>query len=842
MVAVEFYAPPPPLGTWVILLLFSVALFSAQTVFAQTFTGSDWSEFPGGAKAVCHSSNANNNADTDIDNDNDGLIEVCFVEDLNAIRYNLSGSGYKASASAANKTSGCPSNVCKGYELVRDLDFTDDDSYRNASANKGQWTTSTGFLPIGGIFNAIFEGNGYTLSNLRIVRPMMQYVGLFGRLSSNAHINGLGIVNVEMSGRKFVGSLVGDSEGTVTNSYNRNGQITGNDRQIGGLAGGSLGTITNSYNTASIEGKDDIGGIAGDTQNNATLSNTYNLGSVAGDADIGGLVGISNRAIIINSYNTGPISGPRTRKGGLVGADNARMPGGKVVNSYSSEQASDLIVGGAHAIPIINSTTVTTAELQAPTGPTGIYSTWSEDDWYFGTSTEYPILRYSTGTNVNYLACGESQQPTCGNTLRGQGIKLFAIPATTDVRITRGPAEGETVVLDATRAGATNYQWQYTGGASLILPTTNTSILRFSIPPDVALGSATTGLLALRLTVNDGTMDTQQTVQIVVNTVNDPPTVQSTDHQVVVTIGTTVNKQILVDVFEDLDGDPLRYTASGLPADSNLILSADGTLRTRGTSRVVGSATTNTASAVIVSVAASDGISTATTTFRLLFNAAPVITDIAPIATTEGEVVMIVAAASDANLDNLNYLWRATSGDKTASILAASLLSSATLVFTVPNDWANTTQAMLSLAFSVGDGATTSTEAVTVNITRVDNGDLTTALTITESDDRLTIATTVSIALVTDPDGGGTSPTYQWQICLADTNCSPGGQWRDISGATADSYQIPEAEAVGGNQFRVQLSYRDGQGYGGTAYSEVFNYRAKAVFVRLKLFLEGALQ
>ena len=36
----------------------------------------------------------------------------------------------------------------------------------------------------------------------------------------------------------------------------------------------------------------------------------------------------------------------------------------------------------------------TTRELQAPTGPTGIYSTWNADWWDFGTRRQYPALKY----------------------------------------------------------------------------------------------------------------------------------------------------------------------------------------------------------------------------------------------------------------------------------------------------------------------------------------------------------------------------------------------------------------------------------------------------------------
>jgi len=68
----------------VCLLLFLVTPITYSQVATQ-FMGDSWSDFTGGAKAVC--------ADSDVDNDNDGLIELCHLEDLDAIRYQLDGSG-----------------------------------------------------------------------------------------------------------------------------------------------------------------------------------------------------------------------------------------------------------------------------------------------------------------------------------------------------------------------------------------------------------------------------------------------------------------------------------------------------------------------------------------------------------------------------------------------------------------------------------------------------------------------------------------------------------------------------------------------------------------------------
>ena len=111
----------------------------------------------------------------DIDADNDGLIELYFLEDVNAIRHNRNGTDYRLTSDSDPTQAGCPYRGCKGYELVRSLDFNDDADYRDASANKAKWTTESGWSPI--TISGAFNGNGHTISNLKINRPTSNAVG-----------------------------------------------------------------------------------------------------------------------------------------------------------------------------------------------------------------------------------------------------------------------------------------------------------------------------------------------------------------------------------------------------------------------------------------------------------------------------------------------------------------------------------------------------------------------------------------------------------------------------------------------------------------------------------------
>ena len=71
----------------------------------------------------------------DYDADDDGLIEIAYLEQLNAIIWDLDGDGkannpinvdaYSAEFFGAVEGMGCPASGCRGYELTRDLDFED---------------------------------------------------------------------------------------------------------------------------------------------------------------------------------------------------------------------------------------------------------------------------------------------------------------------------------------------------------------------------------------------------------------------------------------------------------------------------------------------------------------------------------------------------------------------------------------------------------------------------------------------------------------------------------------------------------------------------------------------
>jgi len=92
---------------------------------------------------------------------------------------------------------------------------------------------------------AEFDGNGHKISNLSFGFDFISQIGLFGYLASGGVVTGVNVENVNITGNWHVGGLVGESEGTVSNSYSA-GRVTGYSC-VGGLVGWNKGTVRNSY-------------------------------------------------------------------------------------------------------------------------------------------------------------------------------------------------------------------------------------------------------------------------------------------------------------------------------------------------------------------------------------------------------------------------------------------------------------------------------------------------------------------------------------------------------------------------------------------------------------------
>ena len=139
-----------------------------------------------------------------------------------------------------------------------------------------------------------------------------------------------------------------------------------------------------------MTGENVVGGLVGHNRSRNTITNSYSFSNVKGVSQVGSLVG-NSVGRIINSYATGSVAGDVDQRdiGGLVG----QGLGGGTANSYWDKTTT----GRATSVGGVG---LTTAQLQSPTTPTEIYRGWSEEIWDFGTSEQYPALKYSDSTLI----------------------------------------------------------------------------------------------------------------------------------------------------------------------------------------------------------------------------------------------------------------------------------------------------------------------------------------------------------------------------------------------------------------------------------------------------------
>ena len=289
----------------------------------------------------------------DYDDDGDGLVEIETLAQLDAVRYDLNGTGladYDEDAAAftaafpdAFDRMGCGIDGCSGFELLADLDF---DTNGNGQADAGDtwWNDGAGWEPLGtlipGTFRTTFDGGGHTLANLFAAREE-NYAGLFGAIGSSGVVRDVTLTGVDVTGKRSVGGLAGENRGVV-DDVRSTGEVSG-EVQVGGLAGANLGTITRGRSSAAVTDRDPpaplpgglviiIGRLATGTGglvgfNDGAIRSSYATGRVAGDDHVGGLVGDNYySASVAGSYATGRVTGSEN-VGGLVGRNRPSYGG-----------------------------------------------------------------------------------------------------------------------------------------------------------------------------------------------------------------------------------------------------------------------------------------------------------------------------------------------------------------------------------------------------------------------------------------------------------------------------------------------------------------------------------
>ena len=209
------------------------------------------------------------------------VIEIADAEGLAAINKNLSGN----------------------YVLTADIDLAG-----------VEWTPIGTWVPSGEseeeqeipspefAFTGTFDGNGHTISNLKIDQPEGLALGLFGCISG-AEVRNFTVENASVDGSMMSADVVGYAfMSTVDNVMLKNGKVTAHmgelsaEGMFGGIVGAGMGSlISNCSAEADIVIPDGMAnaGIIGGGLEMTNVSGCHATGTVTAGNDCYGLGGIS---------------------------------------------------------------------------------------------------------------------------------------------------------------------------------------------------------------------------------------------------------------------------------------------------------------------------------------------------------------------------------------------------------------------------------------------------------------------------------------------------------------------------------------------------------------------
>lgn len=212
----------------------------------------------------------------------------------------------------------------------------------SANINMEAFGQGNGWEPVEH-FYGVFEGRGYTISNLTIARDSENYCGLFGQVYDSAILSEIVLTNVNISGGANTGALAGNCTGTISNC-SVTGIVNSAQKSVGGLVGSyNSNQITNSYANVAVTGSEDVGGLVG-TLYGGKVTTSYAKGTVTGMKNIGGLIGAIRPSRETNVEQTYADTRIRATEntGGLIGSI-------EILNNFIVNMADSYAIGAIEA-------------------------------------------------------------------------------------------------------------------------------------------------------------------------------------------------------------------------------------------------------------------------------------------------------------------------------------------------------------------------------------------------------------------------------------------------------------------------------------------------------------
>lgn len=231
--------------------------------------------------------------------------------------------------------------------------------------------------------DVILSGNSYGIGGL----VGINYYGTVVDSHSTSYV----------SGKKYVGGLIGANENIITDCYSM-GNVIGISScyEVGGLVGSNSRIIQQCYSLANVSGMGErIGGLAGDNSFFGDISNSYSSGIVDGNSLVGGLLGINFNSNVTYCYSVANVSGI-DNVGGLIGFSDSNSV---TASFWNAEVNPDVNGVGNSDDPNVIGTT--TAEMKKE--KTFLDANWDfVEIWDIGENQTYPFLRTYLAGDINH--------------------------------------------------------------------------------------------------------------------------------------------------------------------------------------------------------------------------------------------------------------------------------------------------------------------------------------------------------------------------------------------------------------------------------------------------------
>lgn len=404
-----------PSTTYVYKVSTTISYAGYQLVGDLDFSGSRWAEGATGDDAVTggwnpigdNSTDSNASRFTSIFYGNGHTISNLYIDRDSTDYVGLFGRAGASSRLVSIRLLGVS---ITGQNQIGGLVGRVDEGYVYGCHSEG---SVNGGTSVGGLVGIIEDGNITFCRSSGTISGSVNAGGLLGEsVTSNLNIciaERVDVANGSTTANR-IGGLVGfNRNGNIRNSFS-SGTVTisSDGTGVGGLVGtsnhnnvsDSTNGIFNCYSFVNVRVVEEMneelevssGGLVGRNTDGGIIRNCYSFGDVDGGSNSasysGGLVGENLVDTIIgNSYTRGSVS---VKGSSTIGGLAANNTGTIETNSYFDTDVLGIATGdGAQS----------TSSLQTPTSNTGLYTTWDEDVWDFGTSSEYPVLKIDFGND-----------------------------------------------------------------------------------------------------------------------------------------------------------------------------------------------------------------------------------------------------------------------------------------------------------------------------------------------------------------------------------------------------------------------------------------------------------